>query len=603
MDMLEAPLLTYITKLAKNKQLSFGTDTRVPNRRSGGAGTTRGRRNINDRVLLHENPTTVTKWIGRLAGGLFVRTLLVTDGGDAVRTSPGIEAAAEVDQELSGRSSSEAIKALIDITCDPKVARRDAWEGREETCSVKWVGNVTWRNRTQGRVGYSAADVDGEIIRVGDCVAVRPGGDDRGFVRRKTEADDPADIWFARVVYLFEEGGDMLAHFRWFSHGGDTCLEETASPRELFLLDSCDNNSLEAIAGKINVDFVGRKLGGDGDGLGVAELGRDSGKNKFFYRLWYDEEQGCFEDAAVHETLPNGYVVSEAENQFCISCEAVGRKQGLSVPYAESGDLYFRGQQYRVLDFIYLLQDSEGVPYEIGQIQEFVTVDPPEQHEGVRKSRKEYDQRHEDRGAIGVRVKLLKRYDSLYRGHCAQLESGESPSTRDNRRLYFTHKSISVPFDRLEGKCIVKHIDDIEDLSAFKDLDDTFYVADKLSSRSSDRKEHLISDIERLDRAGFSSSNATESEFTEEQKRLNTFMSEARKLRGMDIFAGAGGLTIGLDHAGAVKTEWAIEFSSAAALAFKSNLPNVKASIASYGHKARSANEYYRSTTRMLTFC
>src|SRR5437764_5443904 len=73
--MLEAPLLAYIAKFAKNKQLSFGTATRAPTRRGGLPRRRVG--NINDQVLRHENPTTVTKWIGRLAGGLFVRTLLV----------------------------------------------------------------------------------------------------------------------------------------------------------------------------------------------------------------------------------------------------------------------------------------------------------------------------------------------------------------------------------------------------------------------------------------------------------------------------------------------------------------------------------------------
>ncbi|KAH0558938.1 hypothetical protein GP486_004436 [Trichoglossum hirsutum] len=568
--MIEAPLLAYITKLAKNKQLSFGTDTRLPNRR-----TTRGKGNINDRVLLHENPTTVTKWIGRLAGGLFVRTLLVTDGGDAVRSSPGIETAAEVDQELGGKSGSEAIKALIDITCDPKIARREAWEGRGETRGVKWVGDAIWRNRAQQRVGYSAADVDGDIIRVGDCVAVRPGDDERGLVRRKTEGGDLADIWFARVVYLFEEDGDMLAHFRWFSHGGDTCLEETAGPRELFLLDSCDDNHLETVAGKIDVDFTGRQEVNDHNGLGVAELGRDSGKNKFFYRLWYDEEQGCFEDAAMHETCSSANVASDAKHQQCVSCEAIWRKQGLSEPYIDNGELYYRGQQYRVHDFVYILQDSGNELYEIGQIREFVMAEPLEQHERARNIRKGHDQQHNSARVNEVRMKLLKRYDGLYLGHYTQLQDSEAPSTRDNRRLYLTNKSISVPVHRLEGKCIVRHIDDIDNLDAFKDLADTFYIADKLSSQIRNREEHLISELDRLDRKDILFSNATEFEFNEEQERLSAFMSGARKLRGMDIFAGAGGLTIGLDQAGAVKTEWAIEFSSAAALALKSNLPYV----------------------------
>jgi hypothetical protein len=597
MGMIEAPLLAYITKLAKNKQLSFGTDTRVPNRRAA-----RGRGNINDRVLLHENPTTVTKWIGRLAGGLFVRTLLVTDGGNAVRGSPGIEAAAEVDQELGSKSGNEAIKALINITCDPKVARREAWEGRGETRSVKWVGTAVWRNHAEQRVGFSTADVDGDIIHVGDCVAVRPGDDDRGLVRRKIEGGDLADIWFARVVYLFEEDGDMFAHFRWFSHGGDTCLEETSGPRELFLLDSCDDNPLETVAGKIDVDFAGRKGDNDNDGLGVTELGRYSGKNKFFYRLWYNEEQGCFEDAAMHETRSNSHVVSGAEHQYCVSCEAIGRKQRLSEPYADNGDLYYRGQQYRVLDFVYIFRNSADGLYEIGQIREF-TVELLEQHEGVCKGRKGHDQQHSSTNIREVRMKLLKRYDDLYRGHYSQLQNVESPSTRDNRRLYLTNKSISVPIDRLEGKCIVKHIDDIDDLIVFKDLADTFYVADKLPSQIRNREEHLITELERLDRTEISLSNATEFEFNKEQERLSVFMSEARKLRGMDIFAGAGGLTIGLDQAGAVKTEWAIEFSSAAALALKSNLPYIKARRALPSRKTWSTNCYLRSTIRMRTFC
>ncbi|KAI9769140.1 MAG: hypothetical protein M1840_004491 [Geoglossum simile] len=553
---LDAPLLAYITKLAKNKQLSFGTDTRAPNRRAG-SGITRGR-NINDRVLLHENPTTVTRWIGRLAGGLFVRTLLVTDGGDAVRSSPGIEAAVEVDEELDSKSGSEVIKALIDITCDPKVARREAWEGRRETISVRWIGKPISRNHAERRTVYGAVDVDGDIIRVGDCVAVRPGEDDRGVVRRKTEGGDLVDIWFARVVYLFEEDGDKLAHFRWFSHGGDTCLEETAGPRELFLLDSCDDNPLEAVAGKIDVEFVGNDSGSD-----IVELGRDSEKNFFFYRLWYSEEEGYFEDAAMHEENSDGCDITENDHQFCVSCQAIRRKQGLSVPFPKGGDIHYRGEQYRVSDFVYILQDSADEPYQIGQVQEFAIINAREPREG-------------DHGkASRVRVKLLKRYDSLYRGYYDQFQDGEPPTTRDNRRLYLTDKSSFIPIDRLEGKCTVRHVDDIDDLSAFKDLEDTFYVADKLSSRIGDREEHLISEVERLDRTEIPFSISSESEFGEGQGILITFMSEARKLRGMDIFAGAGGLTIGLDQAGAVKTEWAIEFSSAAALAFKSNLPGV----------------------------
>lgn len=51
-----------------------------------------------------------------------------------------------------------------------------------------------------------------------------------------------ARIWFARIANLFaNKGGEPMAHVRWFSHGGDTFLDETAGPKELFLLDRCDD--------------------------------------------------------------------------------------------------------------------------------------------------------------------------------------------------------------------------------------------------------------------------------------------------------------------------------------------------------------------------
>lgn len=40
-------------------------------------------------------------------------------------------------------------------------------------------------------------------------------------------------------------------------------------------------------------------------------------------------------------------------------------------------------------------------------------------------------------------------------------------------------------------------------------------------------------------------------------------------LRGLELFAGAGGLSTGLDTSGFVKTQWAVEFSPGAALSYE----------------------------------
>lgn len=64
--------------------------------------------------------------------------------------------------------------------------------------------------------------------------------------RLKTKIKETAaSIWFARIIKIFSnEHGEPKAHVRWFSHGGDTFLNETASPKELFLVDKCDDIEL-----------------------------------------------------------------------------------------------------------------------------------------------------------------------------------------------------------------------------------------------------------------------------------------------------------------------------------------------------------------------
>ena len=111
------------------------------------------------------NPTTVTKWISKLAGGLFVRTLLVCDGKNALRNKDGLEAAAGAENMT--------MEALIDITSDPEAVRRAGWTGRDETLHVNLLGLPIWKDENTRRTGYSSAGVDGVIINPGDFVTVR----------------------------------------------------------------------------------------------------------------------------------------------------------------------------------------------------------------------------------------------------------------------------------------------------------------------------------------------------------------------------------------------------------------------------------------------
>jgi hypothetical protein len=173
--------------------------------------------------------------------------MIVCDSETALKDKTGLEIAA---------GAGIGVQALIDMTCDPNEIRRAGWVGRKETVETLLIDAPLWEDKDGGK-GYKSAEVDHIVLLPGDFITVRPGHDEAPVIGRKMslQSDAPsASIWFARITYIFDQGdGDPCAHVRWLTHGGDTILRETAGPRELFLLDRCDNIPLGSIAGKIKV--------------------------------------------------------------------------------------------------------------------------------------------------------------------------------------------------------------------------------------------------------------------------------------------------------------------------------------------------------------
>jgi hypothetical protein len=65
------------------------------------------------------------------------------------------------------------VEALIDITCDPRAARRAVWEGRHCTNQVDFVQPQLWHDPKSGKTGYASVVIDGVTYNAGDCVIVR----------------------------------------------------------------------------------------------------------------------------------------------------------------------------------------------------------------------------------------------------------------------------------------------------------------------------------------------------------------------------------------------------------------------------------------------
>lgn len=134
----------------------------------------------------------------------------------------------------------------------------------------------------------------------GDTVSITP-----------EEANEP--LYIARVVSMWEQGGEKLFHAAWLNRGGETVLGETSDPCELFLVDMCGDTQLDAVMGKVGVQRMIHSsdwtmLGGKDQ----EEEKMEEDGTSFFFQKWYDQDTARFEDP------PSDYL--QTASRVCPSC-------------------------------------------------------------------------------------------------------------------------------------------------------------------------------------------------------------------------------------------------------------------------------------------
>ncbi|KFY29605.1 hypothetical protein V494_08624 [Pseudogymnoascus sp. VKM F-4513 (FW-928)] len=516
--------------------------------------------------------TTVTRWIGRLVGGLYVKTLLVCNGDDALNEKGGLVESYVQKRKLDG---------LIDITVNRDKLREQGWTGRDYTDKVELVPPVKWVDKKLSKKFYGVAFIDKDRFLPGDCITVRAGIDDRdhltanGRLKRNIK-ETAARVWFARIVNIFaNKKGEPMAHVRWFSHGGDTFLDETAGPKELFLLDRCDDIEMSTIAGKVNVERC-TEIGP------LEESDHFREPNCYFYRFFYDDDETTpvrFEDAAFHEE--NIKLAGTENSQQCFCCtkreqiqyEHSTRVTGTINEDRSATSFSHDGIEYKLNDCVYMLPRASDEPHTIGQIMHikctggfnWAVKDPVKLRDSVQ--------------GVRITVRILRRYDDLTSDYRSEFKRGDKHAIRDSRRLYLSNRwKTIVADDRLLGRCYVMHPDRITNLAKYKDLEDTFYVADKepdYSDESATSRAFAQEELEPVNAGDFNNSADGNALVEMEERRQESFANAGLKLRAMDVFAGCGGLTSGLHEGGAVDTLYGIEWDVDASRTLKRNFPHM----------------------------
>lgn len=179
-------------------------------------------------------------------------------------------------------------------------------------------------------------------------------------------------LWFGRISYLFEnELLEKCFHIRWFHHGFDTMIREFSGPNELFLSSLCDDNPLQCINGKIQVDFVDHAR--EDPDSSVIET-KFTAMNHFFYRFHYDSDKKLFSDARSQEpqdSIRRDYRPPVYHCDCCILKSEEDRKHQIKI-ISTSADgsvtgIEFEGIKYYLDDFIYMVH-GVGTLAQIGQI-------------------------------------------------------------------------------------------------------------------------------------------------------------------------------------------------------------------------------------------
>ncbi|KAI0032194.1 S-adenosyl-L-methionine-dependent methyltransferase [Vararia minispora EC-137] len=366
---------------------------------------------------------------------------------------------------------------------------------------------------------FSSVSVDGVDYKLGDWVIVYVDYDAKenqkyADERRYTTNEHGHKHWFARIQYFFEQHGQKVFHGQWLTHGSKTVLQELSHPNGLFYLKSCDTIPVASILQMCHVKLVD------------IEPSEDEmiGDHFFQWDLTYDENDGSF--TQLSKDLIAKACSKCKPHKRCVVCGLRALDEDMAEPQSLPGGFAYEGITYHLHDFIYLFA-ADNEPLQLGQI---TSISPS------------------DFGSYEIDVRFCKHHGR----RDVQTFGSFTDPRHDERLIFFTcEEKENVEHSRLAGKFFVKHKDDVDD-GWFDNLD--HFVMSHQETESG-----AVGSLTRLRRRDL-------------QLAL---LRQFGPLRGLELFAGVGGLSEGLRQSGIVDTRWAVEFSPSCAKTLKTNHPEV----------------------------
>ncbi|KAJ1383812.1 S-adenosyl-L-methionine-dependent methyltransferase [Sesbania bispinosa] len=379
------------------------------------------------------------------------------------------------------------------------------------------------------------AIVHGETVSVGKSVLVEV-----------EESDELPDIYYIEYMYESKEGRKMF-HGRMLQRGCQTVLGNAANEREVFLTNECRDLGLQDIKQTVVVNIQKRPWGhqhrkdniiADKIDRARAEERKKNGlPTEYYCKSLYWPERGAFFSLPFDDLGLGSGICKEAEKE----------KDIFKVNSSKSG-FFLRGTEYSLNDYIYVSpfefeERIEQATYKSGRnvvLKAYVVCQVLEII--VKKEIKQAEIK-----STQVKIRRFFRPEDV---------SNEKAYCSDIQEVYYSDETHTISVQSIEGKCEVRKKNDIPECSAPGIFQNVFFC-EHLYDPATGSLKQLPAHIKVKYSSGYTADSAARKRKgkckegdspSEPDKESKT--SNEKRLATLDIFAGCGGLSEGLQQSG-----------------------------------------------------
>ncbi|KAL5196611.1 hypothetical protein ABZP36_000123 [Zizania latifolia] len=419
---------------------------------------------------------------------------------------------------------------------------------------IRWEGETIGKTAS-GEALYNCAYVRELRVVVGGAVALE---------------DDSGELIMCFVEYMFQKlNGANMVHGRLLQKGSQTVLGNAADERDLFLTNDCLEFELDEIKELLVVNLQSlpwghkyRKENAETDRIERAKAEERKKKGlpmEFLCKSLYWPEKGAF------FSLPK----LGLGNGVCSSCEHK-EPDYEELKILSKNSFIYRNVTYNVHEYLYIRpeffsQEEDRATFKAGRnvgLKPYAVCHLLDVHEPAG-SKKVHP------ASTKVSVRRFYRPDDV---------SSAKAYKSDIREVYYSEDIVKVTVDMIEGKCKVRKRNDISNSDHPVIIEHEFFC-EHLYDPASGALKKLPPNVKLMPvdqkPTGASKKNKGKQICESDQVDSGKWMEVPKesRLSTLDIFAGCGGLSEGLQQAGVSFTKWAIEYEEPAGEAFTKNHP------------------------------